>query len=360
MFDLSNPQKRERFLVIVTGIALFLAAAILAPGQFAEIARKKIDRDRLIKDIENHQRHARNKETIQSRLSAMEGQALTSGTGSGEAALRYQNWLRDLATGSGLGNPVIGVPSTTGRKEGSYTKHTFTVSGTGRLDQIAEFLRRFHRTEYLHMIQNFQPRPVANQPGMFNVTFRIEALSLPQVSVINVPSIENIPAMTDEERQTLTDIRNRAILSEYTPPRSSNAENERASVVPPSPPFDEIPYCFVTGVVETDGKPQCWIENRVTGRTYYLFEEGTFTLSGLSDSSPPQQQQYRCTIKKIDIDTQQIIVDIAGGLYAVRVGKDFDNGEAVESPPEPATGNIDTIKPEPDTPGDEPNKEPEM
>jgi hypothetical protein len=222
-----------------------------------------------------------------------------------------------LATSAGIRITTSANPTSSGNVRGIYKKHTFSITGEGRLEQIAEFLRRFHRTEYLHQIQSFGPRPVANQPGMFNVTFRVEALSLPQVNLVNVPnSGSDASPMTDDERQMLTTIRERAALSAYTPPPPPRPTEPAP---PPPPRFDDVPYCYLIAVTEADGKPQCWINHRTTGRTYYLFEDGSFMLRGI-----------RCVVKKIEIDNERVWVDIGGGLYTIKVGKNFDEIEAVE------------------------------
>ena len=321
MFDISNPQKREQFLVILAGIALCILAVGVVPTQFGEINKLKTDRTKLINDINEHKRHAKNEEEIKSRLTAIEMQALaTAGTSAGgESVDGYRTWLRELFDSAGLRNYNAPQPvSSGGGKGATYTKHTFVINnGEGSLSQIAEFLRQFCRAEYLHTIQSVRPLPTANRPGVFTVSFRIEALSLPQIKLVHMPSNDGLT--TDDERQKLAAIRDRAILSEYTPP---------PPVVASSPPavFDlDARYCVLSAIVETDGKPQCWIYHRTQGINYFLFEEGSFTLRGV-----------RCVIKKIDIDAQQIHVDIqipgesSEGLVSVAVGKNFDDIEKVE------------------------------
>ena len=221
MFVISNPQKRERLLIVAAGFILLLILAVVMPGQLKAIATSKITRDKLQKQIDDHERIVKDKANIQSRLAAMSEQALAFGNS--EAVTRYQNWLRDLAISAGLQPQTIvtGNPTTSGANnpKALYAKHTFPISGTGNLAQIAEFLRRFHRTEYLHAIQSVQPRPAgANQPGLFNVTFRVEVLSLPQVRDIHIPIVDN-PAYINDEQQMLADIQSRNVLSAYVPPR---------------------------------------------------------------------------------------------------------------------------------------------
>jgi hypothetical protein len=133
---------------------------------------------------------------------------------------RYQNWLKEMATSAGLTNVAPGRPTSTSTGNAKnippYVKQTFPLNATGRLEQIAEFLRRFHRTEYMHVIQSVKPTPAgASQPGVFNVVFRIEALSLPQIKEVIIPSVA-VPAFINDEERMLRDIRTRAILTEYT------------------------------------------------------------------------------------------------------------------------------------------------
>jgi len=265
------------------------------------------------KDIEDLELHAKNKEEIQDRLTAFGNQALAS---SGSIARsEYQNWLGDLARSVGLRNYGSPDPTSTTLK-GAGMKHTFTVTGTGKLEQIAEFLRRFHRTGYLHLIQNVSPRSSTRYPGEFDVTIKIEALALPQVRMVKIPDMdESITTVTDEETQMLSAIRDRAILSAYTPPKPPPPQSQPTPTPPPID-FDDSFFCFINAIVEVDGKPQCWIDYRTEGKRYYLFEEESFRLGNI-----------QCTIKKIEVQANRIQVAAAGGLYAVRLGKSMGQAD---------------------------------
>jgi len=395
MFDTSNPQQRERLLVILAGIVLLFIVLWQLPAQFNSVRELRRNRDDFVQKIADHHQLAPDGQRIQSRLSAFENQALAAaGTPQGsEAEARYRAWLRDLANSAGLNITGDTPPSTAVGATGNfgYARHTFTINGEGRLDQIAEFLRRFHRTEYLHILKAFSPQPVQNRPGIFRVTFRVETLSLPQVRFVNMPSTEGTTS-TAEERQMLTTVRNRGILSEYSPPRpltlasathnsvtltwtaddadfhdiryklrtapdteanwtvieattgsieglvantnydfqiravydgepdewsiSVSLSTERPAVE--VPPFEDFAFCFLQTIVESDGRPQAWINHRTIGRTYYLSEGGSFTLGGIP-----------CIIRRIDVDNERILVDIGGGLFSLEAGQHFDAVEEV-------------------------------
>ena len=324
MVDLT-PQKREQLLVIVAGIILFVIIMLILPGQFSELTKLENDRKSQIEKIEELNVHAKNKEEIQKRLALMTGQALAAlGPARNQSESGYQSWLLALGENAGIDNIQIRQSSTSGIRD-IYNKVVFTLTGEGRLDQIAEFLRRFHRTDYLHIITRVTPTPTQRNPNIFNVSFTIEVLSLMQVRTSNMPGTNGMTiAMTDEERQMLTTIRDRAILSAYTPPPPPIPAT---SPQPPREDFSHTPFCVLTAIVMTDGRPQCWIHHRTAGRMYYLFEDESFTLEGT-----------RATVKKIEIDAGRIHVAADGGVYTIGLGKSFAQ---VEDPTYFLTGIVD-------------------
>jgi len=315
MFDFSDPQKREQLLVIVAGIFLCALVTLALPMMFSETTKLKNEQKRLEIKIDELELHARNKEEIQRRLTAFTNQALAS---SGNRALEeYRNWLGDLARSVGFRDHTNPNPARTALKGGAGAKHTFTITGTGRLDQIAEFLRRFHRTDYLHLIQSVSPRPSTRTPGEFDVTIKIEALELPQVRTVRVPSIaDESTAITDEEGQMLAAISERKILSAYVPPPQVRPTSANAETTPVVIDFDDSFFCFVNGIVEVDGRLQCWIDYRTANKKPKLFEGETFLLG-----------EVTCTIKKIEMESKRVQIAAAGGVYAVRLGKSIGQAD---------------------------------
>ena len=315
MFDFSNPKQRERLLVVAAGAFLCVIVAWLLPAMSRQTTLLKNQRQKLLKDIEVLELHAKNKEEIEDRLTRFTNQSLAS---SGSVAQSgYQSWLDNLAESVGFKNYESPDRSRITLKDAGF-KYTFTVKGTGRLDQIAEFLRRFHRTDYLHLIQNISPRPSTRNPGEFDVTIKIEALALPQVRMVNVPSINGeVTSVSDEETKMLAAIKERSILSAYQPPRPP-APVVAYVPIPPPPEFDDTYYCVVNAIVEVDGRPQCWIDYRTEGKKFYLFEGESFRLG-----------EVNCTVKKIEMEANRVQIAAAGGLYAVRLGKSI--GQADES-----------------------------
>ena len=322
MFDIANPQKREQLLVIFAVVVLGFIVINMLPAQFRAVGNLKRARDGLERSIEDRRLLAEDKERIQSRLSAMEQRALASGgtPSASQAEFGYRMWLDNLASNAGLAvTSPTSPPASAGGIRGphGYLRHTFRITVEGQLGQIAEFLRRFHRTEYLHTIQNVQIRP-QSRVGVFSATFAIEALSLPQIELVSMPSTEGIAATADE-RQLLDSIQNRAILTEYRPPAPTPPPTPTVTPDPP-PVFDDIAFCVLEGItLGVDGRLQCWINHRTRGVTYRLVVGQSFMLGGL-----------QCTINRIDIDNQRILVEIDGALFSLRAGQNFDQVEAFQ------------------------------
>jgi len=321
MFDTSNPQQRERLLVVAAAVVLCVIVAVMLPAQMSEIDRLKKSRENLTEEREKLISLSQSKEEIERRLSTMATQALTTALG-GDALTQYNFWLGDLARDTGLRYTSSQAPTpvsagSIGRN--IYSKYGFTINVEGRLEQIAEFLRRFRSAPYLHMIQSFSPALIPDRPGEVKVTFRIEALALPQTRQVNTPEVAEI---SDDERQMLATIRDRAILWEYTPPRAIPSQQ----TAQPPRPFNNTPYCFVSGITDADGKLGCWIYVRTTGERFFLFEGESFTLQ-TDTSGTDASKTVRCTIKKIEFAARRVQIAADGGVYAISVGKNFDQAD---------------------------------
>lgn len=317
MFDTSNPQQRERLLVVAAAVVLGAIVAVLLPAQMSEINQLKNNREKLAEEKEKLISLSQSKEDIERQLYRMTTRSLAP-LGN-EAISGYNFWLVDLARNAGLQylGGAAPVRSASSNRD-IYTKCTFTVDVEGRLDQVAEFLRRFHSADYLHMVQSFSPTLVPNNPGGVKVTFKIEALALPQTRQVNTPEVAEI---SDDERQMLATIRDRAILWEYTPPRPIQSQ----TAAPPRP-FGNTPFCYLNTIVESDGISQCWINIRTTGEWYFLFEGESFTLR-TNTSGTETLNTVRCTIKKIEFAAQRVQIAADGGVYTIGVGKNFEQAD---------------------------------
>ncbi|MDR2705599.1 MAG: hypothetical protein LBC02_07450 [Planctomycetaceae bacterium] len=312
LFDISSPQKRERLLLVAAGVVFFIIMVPIFYRIFiTEVSALRSERNRIKADIDKYENDIKHKTEIKNRLDHFISRSLPSKDDFAKSL--YQNYLMDLAGETGIRESRIdpgSVAVVKTQNKTHYNKYTFTLHGKGSLDKVAEFLRRFYKADYLHLIRKVSPRPIKNSREM-DVSITIEALSLPQArSNRTLPAIEEQQlALTDNDKTMLQRITKRSLFSAFVPSRPESAPREREEVRPPNR-FDQSPYCYVMAVVEVDGKPQVWIDLRTEGKKFRLYEGEMFQLSGV-----------RCFVKKIEFDRVQF--EAAGGFYTIRTGKSF-------------------------------------
>ncbi len=320
LFDAANPEKRERILLILGGIVF---AVVLIPVLYSflwtDLSKNWANRNRLRQDVAKLESEVKDKNALTKQLAEWTAKSLPSNDDFAESL--YQNWLLGLADEVGITEKRVDRPSATQLKTQNkiqYRKYTFTLHGKGTLEEIAEFLRRFHKTDYLHLVRKVAPRPIRSAvtgsaatrgAKEMDVSITVEALSLPQAaSSRTLPEIDqDALKWTDAERAMLKNITDRDLFSAYVPPRPAGATQE-----PERRPdrFDHSPYCYITSVVEVDDKPQVWIDIRTEGQKYKLYEGEHFRLG-----------EVRCTVKKIEFD--RVHVEAAGGMFTIKVGNSF-------------------------------------
>lgn len=301
---------KYRDQILLAGVAV-LFVIVIVPFYYVlfgnENAKLRTRRNRLNQEIEKLERDVRRKDEIKNRLDDLTSKSLPPGNNVAQSL--YQNWLMDTADEVGLRDKRIDPGSVTSLKN-HYKKFTFTLHGRGSLEQIAEFLRRFHKADYLHFARKVMPRPVKESKEM-DVSITVEALSLPQARPGSMlPALApDWQSISDEERAQLKTIADRALFSTYVAPRP---EGETAQTAPsPTDEFDHSPYTYVTAsVIDKDGRPQVWVDIRTQDKKHQLYVGDMFRLGGV-----------RCFVRKIEFDRAEF--EAAGGSYTVKVGSSF-------------------------------------
>ncbi|MDR2438684.1 MAG: hypothetical protein LBE12_04845 [Planctomycetaceae bacterium] len=312
LFDISSPQKRERFLLIAAGaVFLIIMVPIFHRIFITEILSLRKTRNQYKTEIEKYENDIKHKTEIKNRLDHFITRSLPSKDDFAKSL--YQNYLMDLAGETGIRESRIDPGSVAVAKTQSkthYNKYTFTLHGKGSLDKVAEFLRRFYKADYLHLVRKVSPRPIKNSQEM-DVSITIEALSLPQArSNRTLPKIDDLQlAVTDNDKTMLKRIMERSLFSAFVPARTQPEPRVREEIRPPNR-FDQSPYCYVIAVVEVNGKPQVWIDLRTEGKKFRLYEGEMFQLGNV-----------RCFVRKIEFDRVQF--EASGGFYTIKTGKSF-------------------------------------
>ena len=102
-----------------------------------------------------------------------------------EGALAYKQWLNDLAeTVVKFSKPTVSQERTTLSSDKSYAVVRMKVTGEGTLEQLREFLFRFHRADVLHQISGLNIEALDNslQPRL-RISLSADCLSLTSADI---------------------------------------------------------------------------------------------------------------------------------------------------------------------------------
>lgn len=119
-----------------------------------------------------------------------------------QGALAYQQWLSDLAElVAKFGEPQIMPERITPARDNSYVAVRIRITGTGTIEQLREFLFRFHRARVLHRIANLTVEALDHSARpKLSIRVTAEALSLRDAGTKGAtlfPRTETVAAMKD-------------------------------------------------------------------------------------------------------------------------------------------------------------------
>ncbi len=93
------------------------------------------------------------------------------------AASLYRAWLLDRVEAAQFKSPDVTTAAASKSERGLYTALSFTVTGTGNLQQIVDLLYDFYAVDHLHRISRLKIVPT-EVPKQFNLSMTVEALSM--------------------------------------------------------------------------------------------------------------------------------------------------------------------------------------
>ena len=309
--NLTSPEKREKFLLLIAGLLL---AFVVGPigYYYYKADSKKLDakRTELRKKLDKLEKETKNAAEIKERIENLTVISLPSNADAAQSV--YQNWLIEQAKSSGLRETSVAQGSTSSVKD-FFTKHSMTLRGRASLAQLATFLGRFQQTDHLQLIRSVSIRPISESQEL-DVSIKVESLALKQAEPSATLTMNAKPDAlafdTDKMRQEIV---KRALFSAYVSPRPVT---DRPRSVPesgprPVPQLDLAPYTYVRAATEVNGKWQAWFHVRTEDKEYRLYEGQSFLLGG----------NLTCLVKKIEFD--RVVIEAARQLFTIRVGRSF-------------------------------------
>ncbi len=222
--------QRERMLMIVVialgGVAILFGAQMAYSTVTGWIQSGKGRITRLRDQLAEKQRIVRQTEAAKRKIADWKARSLPEPN---RARSLYRAWLHDRTEAAGLkGTDVTAAADKSER--GLYTALSFTVTGTGNLQQIVDLLYDFYAVDHLHRISRLKIEPTKEQK-QFSLTMTVEALSM--AGAADADELANRPGQRLEmpkREDYLTAILDRNLFgAPNQAPQLSGLGNERAS-----------------------------------------------------------------------------------------------------------------------------------
>lgn len=294
-------QQRERFLLKITAVVAFIAAAqfgfMYVQGAFEE---RQTQRDALEQVLADKEAIVARGKRAQRRLKEWEHRSLPSDLD--QARSLYQNWLANAVEKLRFDKAEVTSGPAMPRLN-FYHRLPFTVRGTGSLDQVTSLLYEFYKADHLQQIQRLQLTPVGGGfdprgPSLFDLSLSIEALALPAADrrdKLNDAASDRLAwKELDDYRNPIT---RRNLFAPYT---------ERITI-------DESRDAYFTGITSKEGRLQAWLHLRSSGRTLKLKEGDSLDVGSLHG-----------TVARIH--EQAIEIETNGKRRRVSLGKSLAEG----------------------------------
>lgn len=261
-------KRREKILASLAGGMLGVAALglVFLMGDSRSTDRLLADRDKLLAEIKSKDKTLTAGARDAKRLAEWNRRSLPSNPT--VARSLYQTWLRRLASQTSLRSPTI-ISNEIGGRRDVFSRISFTLRARASLGDLVEFLYEFYSVGYLHQIRKMDIKPMSSFREL-DVNLTIEALALPGADTKN-----QLPKEAGHGLRLTS-------LAEYR-----DAIVSRNLFAPPSPSFrnrtvQAAEYAFITGITQSDGVSQVWLQDRMAGKQWILKEGESFEVGNIA------------------------------------------------------------------------------
>lgn len=295
--------QREKKLALAVGAMVLLWGANLGWGKY-RTALERNDNEQIaaateLSTAKTAELRGRN---AQSRLRKWNKQALP--TDPDFAKSLYQDWLRERLTKAGLNVKSLTV-STPRSSSKSYQQYSFTVSATGKLAQLTDFLYEFYQAKHLHRISNTTLTPAEDNKGL-TIALTVDALSLPNADRENqlaAGTLETFQQSLDEFKEMIS---GRNLFAKYEPAKPTVAQTDK----PQAAQDDAASKATFSGIHYGEDGWLMLVRMKESGKLHY-FREGDEISIG----------EFQGTIEQLDGDRRRAIVDTGRRRVQILFGK---------------------------------------
>lgn len=227
------------------------------------------------------------------------------------AQMMYRVWLEQQLKASGLVVEEF-LPLQRLAPAAGFSAIGYTMNVHGKMQSLTKFLHAFYRSELLQQITRMQLRPDTN-PAQLKISLQTEALILPGTFNEKLPTGVVQRTSKQNANEYSQSIGGRNVFTVYRPPRPERPTT--ASRPAPQPPkFDDAKFAMFSGTIESNGRPQAWINVRTTGETLRVFIGDDVKVGELE-------------AKVVSIEPRAMVIKVGEEELRVRLGESLRDGK---------------------------------
>jgi hypothetical protein len=292
-----SKQTQTILLVIIAGLVAYQARGFLPNDiTFGLFEAKENEKANLEKKLKDSDKKLKEAVKLGKELEILEKKSLPSDTVI--ASSRYRDWLLRLLNYTEFKSPKVDSSNPVKRK-GGVKSIAFSVSGSGTLDQLTNFMFEFYRADFLHMIRSIglNPSKTSNQ---IDIRISIDTLVLPKARKSG-PLKEGVA-----ERLASLDLKDYASIA-------------NRNLFGGGSEMDDINQTYLTAIPTVNDKREAWFTIRSTDKVKKIRVEEPLEVGTFKG-------------KVLEINEKDVIIESNGERWLVSLGENLDEAYAI--PPE--------------------------
>lgn len=316
-----GPNKREKTLIAFAVLIGVVFSVYLLNSFYGQSMKSLLNnRNKTVETNKKYQNTIDRLQRTEPLLDAMAERALPLHDRRASSS-RYQNWLISIVKQSQLQNNSVDPMAIRDVKKGpdlQYCIFSYSVRGRCSLAQASGLLRRFYEVDQLHSITSLSLKPLQNNTSIVDLSMEVSAIGLPQT-----PPSDDLVMKKKETiiaQDEINSIVNRALFTNYAPPRQPIVED----TPPPKPPvqaaLDIRPFCYLNAITDINGIKEAWIDIRTNGTRLYVKNGDQFMLGTV-----------QVVVLKINEDSIEVEAGKNRIKCRIRFGQTFADAELLES-----------------------------
>jgi hypothetical protein len=334
--------KRERTLMIVIlGIVGSYGLFLVVRGLFVGPLETQASQIRSLRnEIASKSKQVEDAQSAVKQLAEWEKLSLPGDEGAAQAL--YQDYLFKLMRDCHFEEPQVSADKT--QKAKSYTSIPFTIRGRVSLENLTEFLYRFHACDsrVLHQVRTLSIARTDTKSKSLSVTIILAALALdnaPHRGAL-IPDGEDPRSLTiaDVAMDTFQVIAKKNIFEPFTEPTKE----------PDKPQVDAARHVVFSGCTQSGDEPEAWIYDRLTNENRFLRAGDEFAMAGLKG-------------RIVSVAASNIVIEMDDKQWSLKLGKNLrelkEIGRVASAGNSPASDKPADSKESPDTSGAKSNEQ---